>query len=288
MFLDSLPDRWGRVLMQRQEYYDAKDEERDVKQLDDIDFLPKIFDTSRMGALRFKIDKEGNFVDNSTEAPIPSWASIKELQASAKKLETDLMDRALYLLIVCHSILGNYQKTIQYIEQAFQHRLPMMVYLNIEPTLKKVRQMPRVQELMQEIFGKPSIVLEQKKKYKKASLNPAETARYYVQLQDLIQKEAPFLKPNLGLRELALMLGLHPNKLSELLNDKIGKNFSEFINYYRVERFKKLAILPKNSHLSLLGITYESGFNSKTSFNTFFKKETGMTPKAYLKQQSEV
>jgi adenylate cyclase len=209
-------------------------------------------------------------------------AGIEQLEAL---LETDLMDRALYLLIVCHSILGNYQKTIQYIEQAFQYRLPMMVYLNIEPTLKKVRQMPRVKELMQEIFGKPSLVLEQKKKYKKASLNPAETARYYVQLQDLIQKEAPFLKPNLGLRELALMLGLHPNKLSELLNDKIGKNFSEFINYYRVERFKKLAILPKNSHLSLLGIAYESGFNSKTSFNTFFKKETGMTPKAYLKHK---
>lgn len=209
-------------------------------------------------------------------------AGIQQLEAL---LETDLMDRALYLLIVCHSILGDYQKTIQYIEQGFQHRLPMMVYLNIEPALKEVRQMPRLKELMQEIFGKPGIVIEQKKKYKKSSLNPEETTLYYEQLQNLIQKEAPFLKPNLGLRELAHMLHLHPNKLSELLNDKIGKNFSEFINYYRVERFKELAILPKNSHLSLLGIAYESGFNSKTSFNTFFKKETGMTPKAYLKQQ---
>jgi len=75
--------------MQRQEYYNAKDETRAVKKLDDIDFLPKIFDASRMGALRFKIDKEGDFIDNTTEAPIPSWASIKELQASARKLETD-------------------------------------------------------------------------------------------------------------------------------------------------------------------------------------------------------
>lgn len=89
MFLDSLPDRWGRILMQRQEFYDAKDEERKARKLDDIDFLPKIFDASRMGALRFKLKREGDFVDNTLAAPIPSWASLKELQASAKKLEAD-------------------------------------------------------------------------------------------------------------------------------------------------------------------------------------------------------
>ncbi len=208
---------------------------------------------------------------------------IEQLEAL---LKTDLMERALYLLIICHAVLGEHQKSIQYIEQGFEHRLPMLVYLNIEPILKEVRKMPRVKELMQQIFGKPSLLIETKKKYKKASLSPEETTFYDQQLQDLIQKEAPFLKPNLSLRELAHMLELHPNKLSELLNDKIGKNFSEFINYYRVEHFKALAILPENSHLSLLGVAYESGFNSKTSFNTFFKKETGMTPKAYLKQQS--
>lgn len=208
---------------------------------------------------------------------------IEQLEAL---LKTDLMDRALNLLIICYATLGDYSKTIQYIEQGFQYRLPMMVYLNIEPALKEVRKTPRFKALMQTIFGKTKPANEKKKKYKNTSLTPEETARYYQQLQDLIQKEAPFLKPTLSLRELAQMLQIHPNKLSELLNNKIGKNFSEFINYYRVERFKELAILPQNKHLSLLGIAYESGFNSKTSFNTFFKKETGMTPKAYLKQQS--
>jgi TolB-like protein/AraC-like DNA-binding protein len=233
-------------------------------------------DIQRVGGMTMAYAAAGDLVQ--------AQAGIEQLKAF---LETDLMDRALYLLIICHSILKDYQKTIQYIEQAFQYRLPMMVYLNIEPTLKEVRQMPRVKELMQEIFGKPSAVPQQKTKYKKASLSPAETELYYTELQNIIHKEAPFLKPNLGLRELARMLDLHPNKLSELLNDKIGKNFSAFINYYRVEHFKSLAILPENSHLSLLGIAYDSGFNSKTSFNTFFKKETGMTPKAYLKQQTK-
>ncbi|WP_163324297.1 helix-turn-helix domain-containing protein [Draconibacterium mangrovi] len=79
---------------------------------------------------------------------------------------------------------------------------------------------------------------------------------------------------------------IHPNKLSWLLNERIGKNFNEFINSYRIEYIKHLALDPKNRHISLIGLAYESGFNSKTVFNTYFKKETGMTPKEFLKQNA--
>lgn len=209
------------------------------------------------------------------------------IQQLEQAMETDLMDRALNLLIICHAMLGQTDQAIQYIEQGIQHRLPMMVYLNVEPCLKAVHSLPRFQELMQPIFGKTITLKEKKKKYKKSSLNQEETIYYYQKLQQLISEKQPFLQANLSLRSLAQMLNIHPNKLSELLNDKIGKNFSEFINHYRVETFKKLAKMPQNSHLSLLGLAYESGFNSKTSFNTFFKKEMGITPKAYLKQQNE-
>lgn len=261
---------WGQALLLMEKYEEGLTffENRPVDEAGDI---------QRMGGIIMAHAAAGNYLH--------AKAGIKQLEAL---LETDLMDRALYLLIICHAVLGDYQKTIQYIEQGFQYRLPMMVYLNIEPILKEVQKMPRFKELMQEIFGKIDIVIEQKKKYKKSSLTSEEAAFYYQQLNNIIKQEAPFLKPNLSLRDLAQMIDLHPNKLSELLNDTIGKNFSEFINYYRVERFKKLVILPKNSHLSLLGIAYESGFNSKTAFNTFFKKETGMTPKAYLKQQDGI
>lgn len=208
---------------------------------------------------------------------------IKKLEAL---LETDLIDRASNLLIICHAMLGEQEMALQYIEQGVQHRLPMMIYLNIEPCLKDLRKSPRFQALIQTVLGQPVVVTETKKKYKKSSLSEAESLYYYNKLQQIILEEKPFLQANLSLRELAQMLQIHPNKLSELLNEKIGKNFSEFINYYRVETFKKLAQLPENSHLSLLGLAYESGFNSKTAFNTFFKKETGMTPKNYLKQSS--
>ena len=80
------------------------------------------------------------------------------------------------------------------------------------------------------------------------------------------------------------MLDMHPNYLSRLLNQKTKHNFSAFINKHRVAHFKKIAGSPEKQHLTLLGLAFESGFNSKTIFNTCFKKETGMSPREYIKK----
>jgi len=98
-----------------------------------------------------------------------------------------------------------------------------------------------------------------------------------------VETEKPYLNPTISLRDLASQVEIHPNQLSWLLNEAIGKKFNEFINHYRVEHFKELASNPENAHISIIGLAYESGFNSKTVFNTFFKKEMGITPLEYLK-----
>ena len=85
---------------------------------------------------------------------------------------------------------------------------------------------------------------------------------------------------------LAEQVDIHPTPLSWLLNESIGENFNEYINKKRIEYFKQLVLDPDNSHISLIGLAYESGFNSKTVFNTSFKKEVGMTPKEFLKSQA--
>lgn len=85
------------------------------------------------------------------------------------------------------------------------------------------------------------------------------------------------------MRSLAGQIDMHPNQLSWLINESMGKNFNEFINHYRVEAFKTFSIDPKNAHLTLIGLAYDSSFNSKTVFNACFKKETGVTPKEFLK-----
>lgn len=95
--------------------------------------------------------------------------------------------------------------------------------------------------------------------------------------------EAPYLIPDLSLRSLAALVNMNPNQLSWLLNESLGKNFNEFINHYRVETFKNLAKDPANANITVIGLAYDSGFNSKTVFNTYFKKETGLTPKEFMK-----
>ena len=78
-----------------------------------------------------------------------------------------------------------------------------------------------------------------------------------------------YLETNLTLRLLANQIDIHPNQLSWLLNENIGQNFNTFINKYRIEAFKLNARNPKNAHLTIEGLAYESGFNSKTVFNTY-------------------
>ena len=105
-------------------------------------------------------------------------------------------------------------------------------------------------------------------------------------LENTMTNSKRFCNPELSLKQLAYEIDLHPNKLSWLLNNHFGKNFNDFINHYRIKEFQQLAILPENKHITLLGLAYDSGFNSKTVFNTFFKKETGTTPKQWVKANS--
>jgi AraC-like DNA-binding protein len=92
-----------------------------------------------------------------------------------------------------------------------------------------------------------------------------------------------FLDPDLDLPSLAARMNLTPHELSYLLNKGIGSNFFEFVNSYRVEEAKKLLLSGEHNHYSILGIAYEAGFNSKTTFNTTFKKATGLTPSQFKK-----
>jgi serine/threonine-protein kinase HipA len=87
IFLDSMPDTWGRTLMKRRAAQEAK--QIKTPTLYDIDFLLGVYDVSRMGALRFKIDPLGDFLDNNQNTSTPPWSSIRELQYAAESIEDD-------------------------------------------------------------------------------------------------------------------------------------------------------------------------------------------------------
>ena len=87
IFLDSTPDRWGRVLLERKEAEMARLENRKVRNLFETDYLLGVFDGSRMGALRFKIDPEGDFLDNDADMATPPWTSLRDLENASLNLE---------------------------------------------------------------------------------------------------------------------------------------------------------------------------------------------------------
>ena len=79
--------------------------------------------------------------------------------------------------------------------------------------------------------------------------------------------EKPYLEPKLSLAQLADSLGVLPNHLSQIINQYEGKNFYDFVNSYRVDEFIALAKKDTNKNFNLLGLAFEAGFNSKSSFN---------------------
>lgn len=89
IFLDSMPDTWGKTLMKRRAAQDAREKKEKPQTLYEIDYLLGVFDESRMGALRFKTDLEGLFLDNDAQTPTPPWSSLGDLQEAAKQLESD-------------------------------------------------------------------------------------------------------------------------------------------------------------------------------------------------------
>lgn len=108
------------------------------------------------------------------------------------------------------------------------------------------------------------------------------------ELLKLMQVEKPFLDCELSLIKLASKLNITSHQLSYAVNSGFNENFYQFINRYRIDEAKKLLSDPEMNYLNLLGIAFEVGFNSKTVFNTTFKKVTGKTPSQFKKSSSDL
>jgi serine/threonine-protein kinase HipA len=110
IFLDSMPDTWGRTLMRRKATQVARENKEKAPTLCDIDFLLGVYDETRMGALRFKTDMKGVFLDDNANNPVPPISSVRELQYAAEQFEADKSNEEtkqwLNILIAPGSSLG--------------------------------------------------------------------------------------------------------------------------------------------------------------------------------------
>jgi len=140
-------------------------------------------------------------------------------------------------------------------------------------------------------FGKRSQSAEQLlnekryPKYKYSSLKPRDLSAYGKKLIEYIKKDKPYADNELKLQDIASYLGLPPYQLSQVINTELKTNFYSLINKYRIEEAKRLLIDPNKQHLNILEIAFETGFNSKSAFNTAFKKNSTMTPSQYKQAQ---
>jgi AraC-like DNA-binding protein len=123
-------------------------------------------------------------------------------------------------------------------------------------------------------------------RYHKSGLSQDQALKLKAKLTAYMEEHEPYLQGKLTLAELAKTLDLPPNHLSQVINSQFNQNFYEFINTYRVNKFKKRLEMPENRKLTLLANALESGFQSKSSFNEVFKKLTGQTPSQYYRSLS--
>ena len=129
-------------------------------------------------------------------------------------------------------------------------------------------------------------VLEKNQKYAQSKLSITDLDKLKSQLDQLMLEKKPYLNNKLLKAELAEMLGTSNPELARLLNENIGMNFFEYVNYYRIKEFVALATTQKAQQLTFYGLAQEAGFNSKTTFNKSFKKLMGVSPTEYFNNQN--
>ena len=122
-------------------------------------------------------------------------------------------------------------------------------------------------------------------KYTNSTLTTQASRSIAKKIREYVEEEKPYLNADLRLPQLAEQLDLSTHHLSQVINKELDKNFTEFVNHYRVEEVKLMMTDPKKEHLTVMDIAYSAGFNNKTSFYKSFKEVTGYSPSAYRKKK---
>ncbi|PYQ29899.1 MAG: hypothetical protein DMF56_09235 [Acidobacteria bacterium] len=125
------------------------------------------------------------------------------------------------------------------------------------------------------------------RRYVRSTLTDERAGSMLRKLLEHIEREKPYLDPELSLDALAQQLAIPSKHLSQIINQQLGRNFNDWINTWRIEEVKRRLIDRKSSHLSIVAIGEAAGFRSKSTFNSAFRKETSMTPSAYRRRRPD-
>jgi AraC-like DNA-binding protein len=139
------------------------------------------------------------------------------------------------------------------------------------------------------IFGeelKPDDDKRENEKYARSGLKQSQADEYLNKLISFVEDKKPYLERDLNIHDLSLMTAIPRHYITQVLNEKYKRNFFTFINEYRVKEVIERFSDPKYNHYTILAIAFDAGFNSKTTFNSIFKSQTGFTPSKFREKSS--
>lgn len=137
------------------------------------------------------------------------------------------------------------------------------------------------------VFGDHKDIPENITKYNKSSLSLENSDLVWVSLCNVMREKKSYRDPDFRLNDLADAVEKSLHHVSQVINQKKGISYSDFVNQFRIEEAQELLSSPKSKQLTILAIAYEVGFNSKTAFYNAFKKQTGLTPSEFKQQLPE-
>jgi len=149
--------------------------------------------------------------------------------------------------------------------------------LNKETVEKGMREAEKIESFREEKENQPVI----------KGLPETKVMEIISRLIQLMEKDKLYQEHELTVQTLSDKLKIPSYQVSQAINDGLKKNFYDLINGYRVEEAKRLLVDPKNQNFTILSVGFEAGFNSKTTFNTVFKKFTGITPTEFRMKQKQ-
>ncbi len=205
-------------------------------------------------------------------------ANIKEEFSSLEQINLDWLRRITVITMIVY-IVGVVIELVQTFDPTtpFQGLVPIAI-----ATLIYV--MGYLGLRQPEIFsGAASAETKELKKYERSGLTKEKSQQIHQRLRDLMEKKKVYTDSTLKLSQLARMVSTSPNYLSQVINEERDQNFYDFVNWFRIEETKRLIVDPAHQEETLLSIAYSVGFNSKSAFNSAFKKNTGMTPSQFKK-----
>ncbi|HZY80512.1 MAG TPA: AraC family transcriptional regulator [Cyclobacteriaceae bacterium] len=132
----------------------------------------------------------------------------------------------------------------------------------------------------------PPVVLAGQTKKEGPAIDERTVSSARQKIIDALENDKAYRDPEISIQLLASRIGVPTSIVSHTINNSLGKNFRNLVNEYRIAEVKQRLSDPRSSHLSLLGIALECGFNSEASFYRVFRQTTGMSPKEFVDRQA--